>query len=357
MTISIKNILGFPISRKGIPFTLAFLVFIIVELSVFYPWAIENIYSKGVYIIVANIVSFVSRLIPFSLWDITWIGSILMLVSGIILVIFRRLKIGKFILYLLQTGALIYSLFYLLWGFNYFRPRVEARIGLRSVSNNTELFETVLENIISQTNNNYISPANSDNQSIDKAIEESYRINAEEIGIIYPNGYRRPKEITLSELFASSGVSGYFGPFFSEIHVNKVLLHTEFPFVLAHEKAHQFGITSEAEANFYAFVVCTRSSDQRVRYSAYISILQYFLYEAYHLENYKDFVAKIDRKVITDIKEERKNWMKYHNKTIDKIQTTANDAYLKSNRIEDGVKNYNRVVALIMGWHKKKPYR
>jgi uncharacterized membrane protein len=43
--------------------------------------------------------------------------------------------------------------------------------------------------------------------------------------------------------------------------------------------------------------------------------------------------------------------MKFHNKTIDKFQTALNDAYLKSNKIEDGVKNYNRVVALVMGWY------
>jgi hypothetical protein len=349
MSINIYKILRFPISKKGLPFTCALSVLIIIELSSLNPWAIEKIYSKGFYIIVANIASFVSRLVPFSLWDITWIALLLILLTGIFLVIFRKLKPGKFILYLLQTVALMYTFFYLLWGLNYFRPPAEARIGMERVNNNPELFAKVLEEIIIQANNNYSPPGHPDKLSIDKAVEESYRANAEDIGIIYSGGYRRPKEITLSTLFASSGVSGYFGPFFNEIHVNKILLHTEYPFVLAHEKAHQFGITSEAEANLYAFIVCSRSSDQRLRYSAYITILQYFMYEAQHLEDYKEFVAKIDKRVIEDIKKERENWMQYHNKTIDRIQTAANDAYLKSNKIEEGVKNYNRVVSLVMG--------
>jgi hypothetical protein len=352
MRTSIKNILRFPISKRGVPFTLALVVYIIINISVFYPWAVEKIYTKGVYIIVANIVSFFSRLIPFSLWDIAWVSLLLLLLSGIIMVIFRRLKIGKFFLYLLQSLALIYSLFYLLWGLNYFRPPIEYRLEMKSVASDTELFKTVLDSIITQTNNNYITPGLSGNiGGIDKSIEESYRENAEDLGITYPNGYRRPKKMMLSKLFASSGVSGYFGPFFNEVHVNKILLPTEYPFVLAHEKAHQFGITSEAEANFYAFIVCTESPDQRLKYSAYITILQYFMYEARNLDNYKEYVEKIDKNVITDIKNERENWMKFHNKTIDKFQTALNDAYLKSNKIEDGVKNYNRVVALVMGWY------
>jgi len=349
MSVNIYKLLHLLISKRGLPFTFAFSVFIIIKLSVPNPWIVEKIYSNGFYIVVANILSFVSRIIPFSLWDITWMGLLLLLVTGFFLMIFRKLKPGKFTLYLLQTLAVMYSLFYLLWGLNYFRPSVEERIGLESVNNNPEQFKIVLNEIIVQTNNSYVSSENSDKLNIDKAVEESYRKNAEDLGIIYSSGCRGPKEITLSSFFAGSGVSGYFGPFFNEIHVNKILLHTEYPFVLAHEKAHQFGITSEAEANLYAFIICSRSSEKTLRYSAYITILQYFLNEVGDPDTYKEFIAKIDQKVIKDIQKERKNWTRYYNRNVAKIQTAANDAYLKSNRIEEGVINYNRVVSLVMG--------
>ena len=87
-----------------------------------------------------------------------------------------------------------------------------------------------------------------------------------------------------SSFYSKMGLSGYFGPFFNEIHVNHYLLPLDYPFVLAHEKAHQFGITSEAEANLVAFVICVRSDDQRLRYSGYQSLLLYFLRDASHLE-------------------------------------------------------------------------
>ena len=34
-----------------------------------------------------------------------------------------------------------------------------------------------------------------------------------------------------------------------------------------------------------------------------------------------------------------------------KMQTAANDIYLKANNIEKGVKNYNQVVSLVIDWY------
>jgi len=39
------------------------------------------------------------------------------------------------------------------------------------------------------------------------------------------------------------------------------------------------------------------------------------------------------------------------NKTMEKVQSVAYDAYLKSNNIKSGIKNYNQVVALIISWY------
>ena len=68
--------------------------------------------------------------------------------------------------------------------------------------------------------------------------------------------------------------------FFNEFHVNKKVLPLEYPVIFAHEKAHQFGVTAESEANFYAWLVCRQSDSQVLNYSANLFILRYFFSQA-----------------------------------------------------------------------------
>ena len=250
--------------------------------------------------------------------------------------------------------AILYFFFYFAWGFNYFRPKMENRIGWEKPLPDEAFFREILDSIIVETNRSHSIIVPSDYKGIDSLIEISYRNNAGALGIDYPNGSRRPKTMILSSIFAKSGVSGYFGPFFNEVHLNNYLLPMEYPFVLAHEKAHQFGITSEAEANFAAFLICTTSADHRLQYSGNMQLLLYFLADAHQLKDRNVYISRIDSLVIKDIKEQRKHWQDMENKTLDKVQTAANNAYLKSNRIEEGVKNYNNVVSLVITWYFNK---
>lgn len=154
-----------------------------------------------------------------------------------------------------------------------------------------------------------------------------------------------------SSFFSKLGVSGYFGPFFNEIQLNRLNLPMDYPFVLAHEKAHQFGFTSESEANFVAFVICTRSEDQQVRYSGFQSVLLYFLRDASRMKDYKEYFNKIDTTVINDFRMRQKYYQALEKKGFSKVQTKVNDVYLKANKVEKGVKNYNQVVSLVTGWY------
>jgi hypothetical protein len=161
-----------------------------------------------------------------------------------------------------------------------------------------------------------------------------------------------------SSFYGKLGLSGYFGPFFNEIHINYYLLPVDYPFVLAHEKAHQFGITSEAEANFVAFVICIKSGDQRLKYSGYQSLLLYFLKDASQLKEYKEYFNKIDKLVIGDIRFRQKYYQGLESRILSDIQTAVNNSYLKVNNIEKGVKNYNQVVSLVISWYyNSNPYR
>lgn len=333
------------------PFFLAAVVFLSIQLAIKNPDLIEHYYSKGVYPLIAKFFSSISKLIPFSLWDVFWVLFILLIISGLVLVVFRKIRIGWFSLRTLQVVALLYSFFYLVWGYNYFRPAIGKRIGWESPKSDEMNFRSVLDSIILQSNYNYVADSIFHNAKIDTLVEDSYRKNSSSLGIRYPNGTRRPKTMLFSSLFAKFGVNGYFGPFFNEIHVNYYLLPMDYPFSLAHEKAHQFGFASEAEANLAAYIVCITSKDIHLRYSGYQSLLLYFLNDASQLKEYQEYLHKIDKNVLQDLRYRQKYYQGLQKKNLSKMQTKVNNAYLKANKIEEGIKNYNQVVSLVISWY------
>ncbi len=335
---------------NSLPFLLAAGVFISIKLSSKYPGGVEEYYSRGIYPVIAAAVSWLSGLVKYSLWDIFWIFMSLFVLAGLILVFLKRIKPGRYFLRFGQMLAIVYSLFYLLWGFNYFRPDIKTRLGWSLMKPDESSFRRVLDSLIVSTNRTFTEVDSDEYGSMDLALEQSYSKCSDILALNYPNGKRTPKTILISSYFAKSGVSGYFGPFFNEVHINFYQLPGDYPFIVAHEKAHQFGIANEAEANLAAFIVCTNSADKRLQYSGYMHLLLYFLNDARNMPDYGSHLAKIDKKVMKDILSREKYYDGLRNKKMEDIQAKANDLYLKTQHIEKGIKNYNQVVALTISW-------
>jgi hypothetical protein len=333
------------------PFVVASMILLFTRLAIRNPELADAYYSEGVYPYIEKFLSSISSLISFSLWDSMWIVVILLVIIGLILVILRRIKPGWFFLRLAQLVAILYSLFYIAWGFNYFRSELEIREGWEKPKANELVFRSVLDTLITRTNSSYVSITRSDYSEIDSLIGLSYRENGKILGINYSAGIIRPKTMIFSSFFAKTGVNGYFGPFFNEIHLNNYIFSPEYPFALAHEKAHQLGIASEAEANFAAFAINTGSDDRRLQYSGYLYMLIYFLSDAYQLKDYQDYIKKIDKQVIRDLQLRRSYYKGLQKEKLRKVQDAANNAYLKTNSIHQGINNYNQVVALVISWY------
>jgi hypothetical protein len=235
-----------------------------------------------------------------------------------------------------------------LWGFNYYRSDLNQRLGISEQNPDTENFIRVFENLIEQVNLSRTDFETITKAEVDSLVEVSFKKWAPVLKLHYPLGRRRAKEITLSRFFAQAGISGYYGPFFNEVHVNRFNLPLEYPFVLAHEKAHQFGITSEAEANFYAWVVCSQSESKHLQYSSNLAIFRYFLYQGSRLEQLQKIAEKLDDGAKSDLMKIRQHWQELRNDKIDQAASKMNDAYLKTNKIEKGIQDYTGVVKHVM---------
>jgi hypothetical protein len=88
------------------------------------------------------------------------------------------------------------------------------------------------------------------------------------------------------------GYSGYYNPFTGEAQVNTTIPIFLQPFVSCHEIAHQLGYAREDEANFVAYLVAKNSTDQSLKYSAYLDL---FIYANRALKEYDSTAAKTIR--------------------------------------------------------------
>ncbi len=322
-----------------------------------HPDFTESWYSNGLYPVIAKILSPISSLFPFSIDDVFYTLLLLGIPTLLSLLLFKKIKPTRAGMLLLNTLSVLYISFYFLWGFNYYREDVNTRLELSNSNATSEEFRAVLEKLIDNTNQSYCTVDSMDKKSIDSLVEDSYSGLSEMLKIDYPSGVRKDKSITFSRFFARSGISGYFGPFFNEVHVNKETHPLEYPVVLAHEKAHQLGVTSEAEANFYAWLVCSQSTSQELRYAAGSFILRFFFNQAGNRNDYKELVSMIDPRVIKDFDLIREHWNKLRNEKMEKAATRVNDAYLKTNAVEEGVNDYYGVVQFVLDFELDANFR
>jgi hypothetical protein len=335
----------------------AVITFGLTQLAYRFPAFTERWYSQKLYSLIASVISPVSNLIPLSLDDLLYFLLILTLFLLIILLIFRKITLAKAGKLILNILAVTYILFYTLWGFNYFREDLYKRLKLAKHEPSTKAFVSQLKILVEKTNKSWCTFENWDQKQVDLNIEKSYKILAPALKINYPAGKRKAKSITISRFFAQAGISGYYGPFFNEVHVNSYILPVEYPFILAHEKAHQFGITNEAEANFYAWLVCINSPSKQLQYSGNLHVLQYFLYQGYKLDEYNEIIAKLDKRVKRDLQKIREHWMSMRSEKVDEAASKVNDFYLKTNKIKEGVKEYSGVVKFVMDYSYDKQFQ
>ena len=329
---------------------LALLTFALTEILNKHPHWTEQVYSRSIYPAIASVLSSISSGVPFSLDDLFYLMLVIFFLSVLALLLIRKISWKKAAKWILVTTALAYTGFYFLWGFNYFRQDLNTRLHLDISQTDSSDYYRMLETLVAQTNNSWTPPEAFGKEQTSLLVENALKKLAPALQINYPAGKRRAKNITFSGFFAQAGISGYYGPFFNEIHLNGKLLPVEYPFVLAHEKSHQLGVTSEAEANFLAWLVCTQSESRALRYSANLAVLRYFLYQGSGQEKVRKIASGLDKRVIDDLKRISQHWRDLRNEKIDKAATQVNDAYLKTNKIEKGIRDYTGVVQYVLDY-------
>lgn len=166
--------------------------------------------------------------------------------------------------------------------------------------------------------------------------------------------HSRLKPVLLSEGMSYAHITGVYTFFTGESNLNVGFPDYTIPFTAAHELAHQRGIAKEDEANMVAFLVCIRSDDTYIRYSAYVNMYEYVANALYGAD--KDLFRKADATLEGSVYNEQvaysKFFKKYSKSVTSQISGTVNDIYLQSQGTV-GRKSYGMVVDLTVAYLKE----
>src|SRR5690606_37948171 len=131
------------------------IVFGITRLFIHYPLLVEKYYSQKFYPLLATAISYISSFIPFSIDDVFYLVLVIIVLIIIGLTIAGKISVKRSSLIILNILASVYILFYILWGFNYFRADINERLDLIEREANQQEFMNVFKNLIATANDTY----------------------------------------------------------------------------------------------------------------------------------------------------------------------------------------------------------
>lgn len=303
-------------------------------------WA--DFYAIHIYPVVSGVLSYVAQVVPFSLEEII----VLFFVALLIFFVVKRKTVS-----ILKLAAVIYIWFYIGWGFNYSRSSLFERTGKEWAAFDKQQFCDFLDNYSSTIDSLFLLYEEPDACDIESGMKEFFSKVPEEYGLARPRSWQHAKKPLLNWLYSGSGVSGFMGPFLCESQVNRDVLPVELPGTITHEYSHLLGVSSEAEANWWAFQACNAQPSASLRFCAHYSILQFVVANAQNLlqkDEYEAWVSSLDPGIIDLFEHSCNYWQAKHFKPLFKVQRFLQNLMLKSNGISSGTKNYSEVIGLLI---------
>ena len=330
---------------------------------------IERDYSESIYQTIRRGISSITSLVPFSIAELLLyflvIGIFILLSIRLIQLILRKIRFRRFlgtIVSILLAGGIVLNLFYATWGFNYFREPLATRMGLNVTSRSVDELEAfvlktaqeakALRETLHEDENGVFAPQESKDELFSR-LPAAYTALSEKHSIFQADA-TRAKQIFWSTGLSWQGISGIYIGLTAEPNVNA----NQPPLLVfqaaAHEMAHQTGIASENEAELVGYLACLNSSDPNIRYSglAYALIVAgNALYDA-DSTRYLAVTETYGDAIWRDFTAYNSYWDAFSGEVRESADR-RNDAYLKHNSQQSGIKSYGEAVDLLLAYREK----
>ena len=165
-----------------------------------------------------------------------------------------------------------------------------------------------------------------------------------------------PKAVRFSRLMSRLDFTGVYCPYTGESNVNMDSPACLLPATVAHELAHQRGLTSEQECNFLGVLASVTSGDDVYAYSGWL--LGYIhlgnaLYAADY-DRWEQVYFSLPETVRSDLDDNNAYWRQFADTAVKEVSNQVYDRFLKSYGQEDGMRSYGMVVDLLVAYYKDK---
>ncbi|MDD6036816.1 MAG: DUF3810 domain-containing protein [Lachnospiraceae bacterium] len=351
-------------------FPLSFLISALAKRSVFFA---EEVFAKRIYKVISIGISAITGIFPFSLAECIVLGGIVLLPVLLIIFIVHILKrkeqrFERCLLAILNVAcvaAVVLFLYVIGCGVNYHRVSIADYRGITvRESSKEELYglctslakeaSALREELVCYEDEEGVVRLPVSNRTLGKMTRDAYKNLYEELPVlrgIYP----APKGIGISKFYSAMEITGVFTCWTMEANVNVDIPDMSRAVTMAHELGHLHGFMREDEANYLAYLACQASDSALVKYSGTMLALVYAgnALASQDMELYGELWTMYHPGMIRDFMDKSAYWKQYENTVISETADKVNDAYLKANEQEDGVKSYGRVVDLLLAEYRK----
>ena len=326
-----------------------------------------NIYISGA---VRFVLAKISGVLPFSLGETVVCVLPLFIVLMFVFVIasLKREKYGRikrFFALAFAVVSLFYTSFVFTLGMGYHGTTLDKKIGLECKDLTSDELLEVAKWLANKVNAyapqvQFIDEGSSvmpyDFKGMNDALNKAYAGTADKYGFVM--GFSsRIKPVMNSRFMTKAGLLGVYSYYTGESNVNVDYMDYNLVFTCAHEMSHQRGIAKENEANFMAFLVCTKSDDPYLNYSGYLNMLDYIrgpLYTALEKDKntgaYRSLMNSLDARARRDIGLSDKKTAENQG-TVSNISNRINDTFIKSNGDKHGTDSYGLVIELLAAYY------
>ncbi|MEG1981198.1 MAG: DUF3810 domain-containing protein [Clostridia bacterium] len=343
-------------NHKAELISLAIVLFLIILNFVYklIPMFVEQFHSRFFYKIIMVPLTYITGYLPFSLFEI-------LIIPLIVLLIFFLIKNRKYFLKIISvTICVLFSFYTIALSMNYSRMPLDIIFDIPVMTSTNEDVAKALSFTISKLQTlvpkieyeNGVSTYNKPFSDMSAETNTTFKKLATKYDFL-KGGVTFPKPLLSSKLVSYTGTCGFFSPYTFEANINTAFPSFSLPQTLCHEAAHLKGFARENEADFIGFVACVSSDDLFFQYSGYMSAFNSLGNELAVRDSslYKATLQNIDPAILADWKEYF-DYSKLHEGKIEKISSSLNDAYIKSQGDENGIQSYSNDIELIIAYIK-----
>jgi hypothetical protein len=334
------------------------------------PAATERWFSMGVFRVWTETYGRIFGYLPFSVFQFVIIlfpiGALVYIIFEIVGIIRKKGFRKKYAVRLVANSAFVVGLAWFLFtigvGINYGREEFGRTIGLETRASYVTELAALTEILVGHVNevstrvqrNEYGHMVVSAGSyfALSREARQIFGDAAEDFPVL--RGFvPQTKPILYSRFMSRLRIAGVFVPWTMEPHVNVHIMDYHIPAVMIHELAHFRGIMREDEANFIAWLVGHRSGHPDFMYSAAMLALSYAAGQLsrFDRDEHSRIMGGLCGYARTDRRANWEYWQQFEG-PLAEISQSANDAYLRAQRQEDGVLSYGRVVDLLLAYFR-----